>query len=177
MARILVIATNYGVEQDEIVVPIDQLRDRGHDITVAAQQQEDIVTLVGDKDPGETVSPDTTIDAVTASDFDALVVPGGTINADTLRTDSAAVDLVTAFVAAERPVAAICHGPWLLVESGVLEGRTITSFPSLQTDVRNAGAEWVDREVQVDDTGATLITSRNPDDLPAFVDAVHAAVS
>ncbi|OIH99464.1 MULTISPECIES: type 1 glutamine amidotransferase domain-containing protein [unclassified Curtobacterium] len=168
--KILVIATNYGVEQDEIVVPTDQLRERGATVTVAAQESGSIATLVGDKDPGKSVDVDTTIDGVTAADYDALVVPGGTINADTLRTDGQAVALVKSFVEAGKPVAAICHGPWTLIEAGVLTGKTITSYPSLQTDVRNAGAEWVDQEVQVADG---FVTSRNPDDLPAFVDGIE----
>ncbi|MCC8907601.1 type 1 glutamine amidotransferase domain-containing protein [Curtobacterium sp. GD1] len=172
--KILVIATNYGVEQDEILVPIDQLRERGATVTVAAQETGAIATLVGDKDPGKNVDPDTTIAGVNAGSFDALVVPGGTINADTLRTDQQAVSLVQAFAEAGKPVAAICHGPWTLIEAGVVSGKTITSFPSLQTDVRNAGAEWVDQEVQVD---GGLITSRNPDDLPAFVDAIESALT
>jgi protease I len=173
---VLVIATNYGVEQDEIVVPLEQLRERGASVTVAAQETDAIQTLVGDKDPGKTVDPDTTIGSVSAGDFDALVVPGGTINADNLRTDQQAVALVKAFADAGKPVAAICHGPWTLVEAGVLSGRTITSYASLQTDIRNAGAEWVDQEVQVDETGSTIITSRDPGDLPAFVDAIEAAL-
>lgn len=172
--KILVIATNYGVEQDEIVVPTDQLRDRGATVTVAGQESGSIATLVGDKDPGTSVDVDTTYDGVSAADFDALVVPGGTINADTIRQDGTAVSLVKTFVEAGKPVAAICHGPWTLIEAGVLPGKTITSFPSLQTDVRNAGAEWVDREVQVD---GGIITSRNPDDLPAFVDAIEQALT
>ncbi len=172
--KILVIATNSGVEQDEIVVPIDQLRERGATVTVAAQETGPITTLIGDEDPGKSVDPDTTIAGVNAGSFDALVVPGGTINADTLRTDQQAVSLVQAFAEAGKPVAAICHGPWTLIEAGVVSGKTITSFPSLQTDVRNAGAEWVDREVQVD---GVLITSRNPDDLPAFVDAIDSALT
>ncbi|WP_396289582.1 type 1 glutamine amidotransferase domain-containing protein [Curtobacterium sp. KT1] len=172
--KVLVIATNYGVEQDEIVVPVDQLRERGATVTVAAQESGPIATLVGDKDPGKSLDPDTTIAGVNVTGYDALVVPGGTINADTLRQDNSAVSLVTAFVEANKPVAAICHGPWTLIEAGVLRGRTITSFPSLQTDVRNAGAEWVDQEVQVD---GGIITSRNPDDLPAFVDAIESALT
>ncbi|OII33920.1 protease [Curtobacterium sp. MMLR14_010] len=175
--KILVIATNYGVEQDEIVVPVDQLRERGASVTVAAQETDTIQTLVGDKDPGKTLDPDTTLATVSAGDFDALVVPGGTINADNLRLDKSAVRLVKSFAEAGKPVAAICHGPWTLVEAGVLQGRTITSYPSLQTDVRNAGAEWVDQEVQVDDTNGTLITSRTPDDLPAFVDAIETSLT
>ena len=172
--KVLVISTNYGVEQDEIVVPTEQLRERGATVTVAAQDSDTIQTLVGDKDPGKTVEPDTTIAGVNAQGFDALVVPGGTINADTLRQDASAVSLVTAFVEAGKPVAAICHGPWALVEAGVLQGKTITSFASLQTDIRNAGAEWVDQEVQVD---GGFITSRTPKDLPAFVDAIESALT
>lgn len=172
--KILVIATNYGVEQDEIVVPTEQLRQRGATVTVAGQESGPIQTLVGDKDPGKPVDTDTTYDGVSADDFDALVVPGGTINADTIRQDSTAVSLVSAFAGAGKPVAAICHGPWTLIEAGVVSGRTITSFPSLQTDVRNAGGEWVDQEVQVD---GGLITSRTPDDLPAFVDAIESALT
>ncbi|TCK66189.1 type 1 glutamine amidotransferase domain-containing protein [Curtobacterium sp. PhB136] len=169
--NVLVITTNYGVEQDEIIVPTEELRKRGASVTIAAKETDTVQTLVGDKDPGKSLDPDTTLANVQAGDFDALVVPGGTINADTIRQETAAVDLVQAFVAA------ICHGPWTLVEAGVLTGRTITSYPSLQTDIRNAGAEWVDQEVQVDETGSTIITSRNPGDLPAFVDAIQAALA
>ncbi|MBT1664341.1 type 1 glutamine amidotransferase domain-containing protein [Curtobacterium flaccumfaciens] len=172
--KILVITTNYGVEQDEIVVPTEQLRERGASVTVAAKETGTIQTLVGDKDPGRTLEPDTTIAGVDAKDFDALVIPGGTINADTLRQESRAATLVQAFAEASKPVAAICHGPWTLVEAGVLSGKTVTSFPSLQTDLRNAGAEWVDQEVQVD---GGFITSRTPDDLPAFVDAIESALT
>jgi len=172
--KILVITTNYGVEQDEIVVPTDQLRERGASVTVAAKETGTIQTLVGDKDPGQTLEPDTTLAGVDAKDFDALVIPGGTINADTLRQESRAATLVQAFAEARKPVAAICHGPWTLVEAGVLSGKTVTSFPSLQTDLRNAGAEWVDQEVQVD---GGFITSRTPDDLPAFVDAIESALT
>lgn len=175
--NVLVITTNYGVEQDEIIVPTEELRERGASVTIAAKETDTVQTLVGDKDPGKSLDPDTTFGTVSAGDFDALVVPGGTINADTIRQESAAIDLVKAFVAAGKPVAAICHGPWTLVEAGVLTGRTITSYPSLQTDVRNAGAEWVDREVQVDETDSTIITSRNPGDLAAFVDAIQAALT
>lgn len=172
--KILVITTNYGVEQDEIVVPTEQLRERGASVTVAAKETGTIQTLVGDKDPGQTLEPDTTIAGVDAKDFDALVIPGGTINADTLRQESRAATLVQAFAEASKPVAAICHGPWTLVEAGVLSGKTVTSFPSLQTDLRNAGAEWVDQEVQVD---GGFITSRTPDDLPAFIDAIESALT
>jgi len=176
-SKILVIATNYGVEQDEIVVPIAELSDRGATVTVAGKTTDPIQTLVGDKDPGKTVDVHLPLDEALESDYDALVIPGGTINADTLRREPGAIALVTAFADAGKPIAAICHGPWLLVEAEVLPGRTITSYASLQTDVRNAGAEWVDREVEVDASGGfPIITSRNPGDLPAFVNAIEGAL-
>jgi len=177
-AKVLVIATNYGVEQDEIVVPVEQLREQGATVTVAAKEQAPIQTLVGDKDPGRQVDVDLALDDADEQDYDALLIPGGTINADTLRREPGAIALVTAFADAGKPIASICHGPWTLVEAGILPGRTITSFHTLQTDIRNAGAEWVDREVEVDLSGGyTLITSRDPGDLQAFVPAVIAAVT
>jgi protease I len=175
--KILVIATNYGVEQDEIVVPTQQLAEKGATVTIAAKDTSPIQTLVGDKDPGRSVDVDIALDEADESDYDALVIPGGTINADNLRQEPGAIALVTAFADAGKPIAAICHGPWTLIESGVLPGRTVTSFVSLQTDIRNAGAEWVDREVEVDASGAfPIITSRTPDDLPAFVAAIEGAL-
>ena len=176
--RVLAIVTNYGVEQDELVVPARELRDAGATVVVAAQSTEPVETLVGDKDPGESVRPDTTIADVDASDFDLLLVPGGTINADTLRQDDQAVALVQAFASSGRPVAAICHGPWALVEAGLVEGKELTSFASLATDVRNAGGSWVDRSVVTDvEGGFTLVTSRTPDDLPDFVREVATAAA
>ena len=112
------------------------------------------------------------------SAYDGLVLPGGVVNPDALRTDAAAVALVKAFVDAGKPVAAVCHAPWTLVEAGVVRDRRVTSWPSLQTDLRNAGAQWVDEQVVVDTSGAgPLITSRNPDDLPAFNDALVKALA
>lgn len=177
--RVLAVVTNYGVEQDELVVPVEHLRDQGVDVTIAAAKAEPIQTLVGDKDPGRTVQPDTTFADVAAAEFDALLVPGGTINADTLRRDEDAVAIARTFASAGRPVAAICHGPWLLVEAGVLGGVTLTSYPSLRTDIRNAGAaEWRDAEVVTDDAGGfPLVTSRDPDDLPAFTAAFDRVLS
>lgn len=112
------------------------------------------------------------------SAYDGLVLPGGVVNPDALRTDAAAVALVKAFVDAGKPVAAVCHAPWTLVEAGVVRDRRVTSWPSLQTDLRNAGAQWVDEQVVVDTSGAgPLITSRNPDDLPAFNEALVKALA
>jgi protease I len=114
---------------------------------------------------GDTFAVDKTLDQVNAADFDALVLPGGVANPDKLRMDRRAVALVRDFLDADKPIAAICHAPWLLVEADAVRGRTLTSWPSLQTDIRNAGGTWVDKQVQVDQK---LITSRKPDDLPAF---------
>ena len=116
-------------------------------------------------DKGDTFEVDDVVADADPTAYDGLVLPGGVANPDALRTDKQAVDFVRAFVASERPVAAICHAPWTLVEADVVRGRTLTSWPSLQTDLRNAGATWVDEEVVVD---GTLVTSRKPDDLPAF---------
>ncbi len=174
--RVLAIVTNYGVEQDELVVPVEHLRERGATVVVAAASTDPIRTLVGDKDPGQIVEPDTTF-ADVGADFDLLLVPGGTLNADSLRLEGGAVDIVRTFAASGRPIAAICHGPWALVEAGVVEGRTVTSYPSLATDLRNAGATWVDRAVSVDqDGGCTVVTSRKPDDLDDFLAAVGEAL-
>ncbi|MCP2264197.1 type 1 glutamine amidotransferase domain-containing protein [Promicromonospora thailandica] len=175
--QVLAIVTNYGVEQDELIVPLRHLRDHGAVVTLAAVSGEDVRTLVGDEKPGETVAPDTTVAEVDPAGFDLLLVPGGTINADTLRLQRDAVDVVEAFASSGRPVAAICHGPWLLVEAGKVSGARLTSYPSLATDVRNAGGTWVDEPV-VRDTGAgfPLVTSRNPDDLPDFLREIEAVL-
>ncbi|WP_348523773.1 DJ-1/PfpI family protein [Demequina litorisediminis] len=120
----------------------------GVPVTVAASKAEPIQTLVGDKDPGETLEPNLTLDEVDPEGYDVLVIPGGTINADALRLDKSAVSLVSVFASAGKTVAAICHGPWLLAEADVARGKTATSYPSLSTDLRNAGATWVDEEPQ-----------------------------
>lgn len=175
--RVLAVMTNYGVEQDEIVVPVEHLREAGAEVTVAASELAPIRTLTGDKEPGRTTDADQALDDVDPAGYDLLLVPGGTINADTLRRQDAALSLTKAFIASGRPIAAICHGPWLLVEADAVGGKRLTSYPSLQTDVRNAGGTWVDQEVVRDDAeGWTLITSRNPGDLPAFCDAIDAAL-
>lgn len=172
--RILAIVTNYGIEQDELVVPVDHLREEGADVTIAAQTAEPIQTLVGDKDPGQTVQPSTTIAEVDSDDFDLLLIPGGTLNADSLRLDEDAVSIVKSFAATGRPIAAICHGPWALVQADVVSGKTLTSYASLATDIRNAhAAQWVDEEVVVDRAnGYPLVTSRTPKDLDAFTSAI-----
>ncbi len=117
------------------------------------------------KDWGQSVAVDKTVDSADAKNFDALLLPGGVMNPDTLRMNATAVDFVRAFFAAKKPVAAICHGPWTVIEAGAAKGRTLTSWPSLKTDIQNAGGTWVDQETAVD---GNLVTSRNPKDIPAF---------
>ncbi|MBE7701393.1 type 1 glutamine amidotransferase [Oerskovia sp. Sa1BUA8] len=175
--RVLAIVTNYGVEQDELVVPVEHLRSAGAEVDVAAVTSDVIETLVGDQDPGATVEPTLRLQDVDPAGYDLLLVPGGTLNADSLRLEGKAIEAVRSFATSGRPVAAICHGPWALVEADVLAGKTLTSYPSLRTDVRNAGGSWVDRSVVTDDTGGwVLVTSRTPDDLPDFLREVDAAV-
>ncbi|MER6096527.1 type 1 glutamine amidotransferase domain-containing protein [Streptomyces sp. NPDC001728] len=171
--NVLILTTNYGTEQDELLKPAADLRKAGARVTVAAQKDEAVHTLVSDRRPGATVPPDTTMAKATADGFAAVVVPGGTVNADRLRTDTDARRLLSAFAEAGRPIAAICHGPWILVDSELAEGRDLTSYPSLRPDLENAGATWLDREVVVDTTGShPLITSRRPGDLDAFASAI-----
>jgi intracellular protease, PfpI family len=163
-ARILIIADE-GFEESELLVPRDKLRAAGARVDVASPDGEPIRSWA-ENDWGEAVKADLAIADVRRPDYHALVIPGGRINPDKLRTEPAVVELVREFFDAGAPVAAICHGPWLLVEADVLRGRKATSWPSLATDIRNAGGEWVDAEV-IADQG--VVTSRKPDDLDAFV--------
>ncbi|MER5402515.1 type 1 glutamine amidotransferase domain-containing protein [Streptomyces sp. NPDC002599] len=176
--RVLMLVTNYGVEQDELLVPVRRLRDDGADVTVAAVTPESIQTLVGDRDPGETVEPTTTLEALDPGAYQLLLIPGGTINADQLRLQPKALETIRAFATSGRPIAAICHGPWALVEADVLQGKTLTSYPSVRTDIRNAGAkDWIDEPVVSDSANDyTLVTSRTPKDLDDFLHAVSEAL-
>ncbi len=171
-SRILIIATD-GFEQSELFEPRQKLMDAGATVTLASPATDPIQGMEHDK-KGETIAPDITLDAVQIGDYDGLVLPGGVANPDTLRMNAQAVKIVRDFVASGKPVAAICHGPWLLVEADCVDGKTVTSWPSVRTDLANAGAQVVDQEVVVD---GNLITSRNPDDIPAFVDAFKKAVT
>ncbi|MCU1473173.1 type 1 glutamine amidotransferase domain-containing protein [Amnibacterium sp.] len=169
---VLATVSHHGVEQDDLKVPMQHLRDAGARLDVAAAERSTIQTLVGDKGPGEPFEPTTTLADADPSAYDLLLIPGGTINADTLRRQERAVAIARSFIEAGKPIAAICHGPWTLVETGALTGKHLTSYPSLQTDVRNAGGEWSDESVVVDESGWTLVTSRNPKDLPDFTGAI-----
>ncbi|MFI6869451.1 type 1 glutamine amidotransferase domain-containing protein [Nocardia sp. NPDC050406] len=172
-ARVLIVTSNAGVEHDELLVPRDKLRERGARVMHAAMKGEGVQTYRHDLEPAETVQPDMALDAVDPADIDLLVIPGGTVNADKLRMDERAQDLVRTLSSAGTPVAAICHGPWLLVDAGVVPGKSLTSYASVRTDIVNAGGRWVDEPVVRDEeNGWTLITSRKPDDLPDFVDAI-----
>jgi protease I len=161
--KVAVLATD-GVEQAELLEPVRALQDAGASVTVVA--------LKGGKiqgyehlEKGKSIGADMDLGSAQAGDYDALVLPGGVANPDALRADKGAVAFVKHFVDGAKPIAAICHGPWTLIEAGGVRGHRMTSWPSLQTDLRNAGAEWVDQSVVVD---GRLITSRKPDDLPAF---------
>jgi protease I len=154
-----------GTEHVEFAEPKKAVEGAGGRTSVVGSRRGEAKTVRHDLEPGENVTVDAAFSEVSAEDFDAVVIPGGTVGADKLRADEDAVAFVRGFFERGKPVAAICHGPWLLVEADVLRDRTITSYPSLQTDIRNAGGTWVDREVHVDQG---LVTSRKPDDLPAF---------
>lgn len=161
--RVAILATD-GFEQSELLEPKRALEEAGAETRVVSLEGG---AIKGWKHTewGEEVPVDLEVGAARAGDFDALVLPGGVMNPDTLRRDAGAVQFVRDFFEQKKPIASICHGPWLLVEAGLVDGHRLTSWPSLQTDIRNAGGEWVDEEV-VSDQG--LITSRKPDDLPAF---------
>ena len=157
-----------GIEQVELTEPWKAVTDAGHEAVVVSPEAGE-VQMFNHLDKADTQDVDLTVGEAKVEDFDALVLPGGVANPDALRTDDTAVGFIREFVASGRPVAAICHAPWTLVEADVLKGRRVTSWPSLQTDIRNAGGEWVDEALVTD---GNLITSRNPDDLPQFCGAV-----
>ena len=170
--KVLILATD-GFEQSELTDPKKALEDAGIETTVASPKSGEIKGW-DQTDWGDTVKVDATLDDVSANDFDALLLPGGQINPDKLRMEEKAVALVKAFAQSGKPVAAICHGPWMLVEANVVKGKTVTSWPSIRTDLRNAGANVVDQEVAID---GQFITSRKPDDIPAFSKALIEAVN
>ncbi len=163
--RVAILLAPVGTEQVEFTEPKKAVEDAGAQVDVVGIQTGDAQTMNSDVNPGETFTVEKTFSDVSPDDYDALIVPGGTVGADNLRGSEEAVSFVHGFFEQQKPVGVICHGPWTLVEADVVRGRTLTSFPTLQTDIRNAGGEWVDQEV-VTDQG--LVTSRNPDDLPAF---------
>lgn len=166
--RVAILAAD-GVEQVELVRPREALEKEGADIDLISLRPGRIQAMNGDIEPADRFEVDRVVSDVAVGDYDALVVPGGTVSPDNLRTNVDAVGFVRDFVMSDKPVAAICHGPWILVEADVVRGRTLTSYSSLRSDIRNAGGVVVEEEV-VTDHGVT--TSRGPDDLPAFCERI-----
>ncbi|MBX7448759.1 type 1 glutamine amidotransferase [Mycolicibacterium sp. 3033] len=166
--RIAFLSTD-GVEKVELEEPRDAVTEAGGRVDLLSISEGEIDARNHDLEPAGSFPVDRLVSGARVDDYDALVIPGGTVNADKLRLDQAAVAFVGDFVRSGKPVAAICHGPWVLLEAGVAKDRTLTSYPSLRTDLRNAGATVVDQEVCID---GNLITSRSPDDLPAFCQAI-----
>jgi protease I len=162
--KIAIIATD-GVEQVELVAPRDAVRDAGATTELLSVRGGEIQAMNSDIEPADTFRVDKEIAEASADDYDGLILPGGTVNADRLRMDENVIRFLQTFFADAKPVGVICHGPWSLVEADLVRGRTLTSYPSLRTDIRNAGGDVVDEEVVVDQG---LVSSRNPDDLPAF---------
>ncbi len=171
--KIAIIATD-NFEEAELVTPRDELTKAGAEVKIYSSSTDPIQAVEGDTDPTQKIDVDGTFSDLDVSSVDAVVVPGGTINADTIRTDEDAQRIVREAEESGKVLAVICHGPWLLVSAGLAKGRTLTSFPSLADDLKNAGATWNDEEVVVD---GKLITSRNPGDLPAFVAAISDALA
>lgn len=172
--RIAILIAPVGTEEREFTEPRATLEGAGATTVVVGTEPGRAHTRNHDLDPGGTYGVDVTVDAISPDDFDAVVIPGGTVGADNLRSNADVIDFVRAMAAGGKPVASICHGPWTLIEAGIAEGRRLTSYPSLQTDLRNAGADWVDEEV-VEDRG--VITSRRPGDLPVFCSTLVAAMA
>jgi len=163
--KIAFLAAN-AFEESELMKPWEALKDAGAEVELISLEEGEITSLDEEKlKGGKSVKVDKTVEEAKADDYDGLVLPGGVMNPDKLRMDENAVRFVHDFFEQSKPVGAICHGPWTLVEAGVVRGRTLTSFPSIQTDIRNAGGTWVDEEVHTDQG---LVTSRKPDDLDAF---------
>ncbi len=162
--KVAIIATD-GVEQVELVEPRKAVEQAGARAELLSLETGEIQAMNSDINPADKHKVDKAIGDASPGDYDALILPGGTVNADRLRIDSDVISFLKEFFASGKPVGAICHAPWTLVEADLVRGRTLTSYPSLQTDIRNAGGEWVDEEVVVDQG---LVTSRKPDDIPAF---------
>lgn len=162
--KIAFLVANEGIEQVELTEPWQAIRDAGAETHLIAPEKGEVQAF-NHLDKADTFPVDRTTSEIKVDDYDGVVLPGGVANPDQLRMDKPAVQFVADFFAAKKPIAAICHGPWVLVEAGAVKGRTLTSWPSLQTDIRNAGGTWVDEEVCTD---KGLVTSRKPDDLKAF---------
>lgn len=165
--KIAILATN-GFEKSELLDPLEALKNEGAAVHIISPES-GVIKSWDQNGLGESVRVDMTLQGANSSDYDSLVLPGGVQNPDTLRTNTDALNFIKDFFKAGKPVAAICHAPWLLISAGVIENRKVTSYKSIKDDVINAGAKWTDAEVVVDQG---LVTSRNPSDLPAFIDKI-----
>ena len=166
-ARVLIVATD-GFEEWELFGPREILQKRGAEVVLASPERSPIQATVHD-DPGKTIRPDLTLEQADAGDFDALILPGGVRNPDTLRLNHKAIALIRAFADLGKPIGAICHGPWLLVEADLIRGKKVTGWPSIWTDLKNAGGNVVDEAAVTD---GNIVTSRNPDDVEPFTEAL-----
>lgn len=171
--RVAFLVATEGIERVELTEPWDAVLDAGHEAVLVSTEEGEVQTF-DHLDRAEKRPVDLVVSDARVEDFDALVLPGGVANPDALRLDDLAVGFIRDFVASGKPVAAICHAPWVLVEADMVRGRRVTSWPSLRTDLTNAGAEWVDERLVVD---GNLLTSRNPGDLPAFISGLLEAVN
>ncbi|EAQ29398.1 DJ-1/PfpI family protein [Erythrobacter sp. NAP1] len=172
MKRVLIVATD-GFEQSELMQPKQMLEEAGAETIVASLEDGEIKGWE-DGDWGESVPVDLTIDEVSVGDYHALLLPGGQMNPDILRMEESVINLIKEFDNAGKPIAAICHAPWLLIEADLVDGKTVTGWPSIRTDLENAGGEVIDTRVAFD---GNIITSRNPDDIPAFTEALMDATT
>lgn len=175
--RALIVCGNWGVEQVELMQPLEALRAEGAEVSLAATEKAPVECFTEDRYPGKVIEPDLAIADARADDYDLLVIPGGTCNMDRLRICGEAVTLARSFTEKGKIVAAICHGPWLLVNAGLVEGRTLTSCPFIVQDLLNAGGTYLDQELVVEEKdGWKLVTSRLPMDLDAFVGGIEEAL-
>lgn len=170
-SRVLIVATD-GFEEWELFGPRQLLQEGGADVVLASPKRDPIQATIHD-DPGKTIRPDLTIDEAKADDFDALILPGGVRNPDQLRLHENVIELIKSFDRQNKPIGAICHGPWLLVEANLLSGRTATSWPSIRTDLKNAGATVIDEAAVTD---RNIVTSRKPEDVEQFTAAIAALI-
>lgn len=171
--KALILVSDFGVEEPELLQPVADLEKAGIEVTVASDGGRTVQTVTGDKDWASTYEPDTSIADVDADEFDIVVLPGGTVNADQLRGQETVQQILSGFAEAGKPIAAVCHAPWALIDAGLAEGKTLTSYDSVRIDLENAGATWVDEQVKRCPAGGWVaITSRNPGDLDAFDQAI-----
>ena len=171
--KALFITSNVGVEHDELIQPLEFLKGKGIEAIHAAEKTESVQTVKSDKEPGPSYPPQASLEQVSVEEYDILVIPGGTVNADTLRLNEHAHRIIQYFTDQNKPIAAICHAPWTLINAERIKDKNLTSYKSIRLDLENAGAHWTDAAVKRCNTGGwVLITSRCPDDIPQFNEAI-----